>query len=66
MTLATANLPAPAYPVFADIDPILLADAEPEPRTAKQMLTGAWSDYIRRILPAMERAERADYSAASA
>ncbi len=64
MSLATATLPEPAFPVFADIDPVLLADAEPEPRTAKQMLTGAWSDYIRRILPAMERA--ADYSAASA
>ncbi|MCX7383148.1 MAG: hypothetical protein NT133_17445 [Alphaproteobacteria bacterium] len=59
MNLATANLPAPAYPVFADIDPEVLATAEPEPHTAKQMLTGAWSDYLRRMLPAVQAAEAA-------
>ncbi len=63
MTPATASIPTAPYPVFADIEPSVLEDAEPEPRTARQMLTGAWSEYLRRILP---EAARGDYSAASA
>ena len=42
--------PAPEFPVFDDIDPAVLAAEERELQSARDLLDGTWSDYMRRVL----------------
>ena len=52
---------------FLDVEPERLASEEGVLRSAREVLTGAWSDYLRRVLPPVRRQDTADsYSAASA
>ncbi len=58
-------------PRFLDVEPERLAANEGVLRSAQQVLTGAWSDYLRRVLPPMQQdtaefSSRDPYSAASA
>lgn len=56
MIAPQAGIAAIAYPVFADIDPEILAREEPALASARELLTGAWSDFLRRVLPPMDDA----------
>ena len=65
----TYELPAPLFPAiaFLDVEPERLAAEEGVLRSARQVLTGAWSDYLRRVLPPVPRQDVPDfYSAAAA
>jgi|GEM_PF-5323292 len=41
---------APEFPVFDDVDPAVLAAEERELQTARDLLDGTWSNYMRRVL----------------
>ena len=54
-------------PRFLDVEPERLAAEEGGMRSAQQVLRGAWSDYLRRVLPPLPGQDVPDtYSAASA
>ena len=46
-SVADANLERPLY---LDVDPRILAEDEPPPRDARDFLTGAWPDFLTRML----------------
>jgi hypothetical protein len=59
--------PQLTVPRFVDVEPERLAAEEGVLRSARQVLTGAWSDYLRRVLPPLRQQDVPDlYSAASA
>lgn len=50
MTIQTALPPLP-FPVFIDVEPAELAAEEAMCRSSKDVIAGAWADYLRRVLP---------------
>jgi hypothetical protein len=46
-----AALPLAPFPVFLDVEPDELAAEEAMCRGPKEVLEGAWADYLRRMLP---------------
>jgi hypothetical protein len=55
----------PLPTIYTDVAPDMLEADDPAPRTARAVLTGAWTDYLRRVLPSAA-ADGSRYSAASA
>ncbi len=48
-------LPALPFPVFLDVDAAKLAAEETMCRSPRDVLAGAWADYLRRVLPPREQ-----------
>jgi hypothetical protein len=65
MFATNASSPAAAYPIFTDVEPDRLAADDAVLRSPREVLTGAWTEYLRRVLPPSPPVE-ACYSAASA
>jgi len=51
MITEPAALSFPTALVFPDVDPPVLARDEGTPLDARSMLEGAWTNYLRRMLP---------------
>ena len=53
MIAQSAVRPFPVLLVFPDVDPPVLARDEGVALDARGMLEGAWTNYLRRVLPPM-------------
>ena len=47
------------YPIYLDVAPEVIADDEHMLRSPREVLTGAWSEYLRRVLPPLHPEDEA-------
>ena len=55
MITTLSTLPPLPFPVFLDVDDDELAAEETVCRSPRDVLAGAWADYLRRVLPRDEQ-----------
>ena len=51
MIAPQAGIGVTVYPVFVDVDAEILAQEDPALPGAHEFLTGAWAEFLRRVLP---------------